>query len=545
MSGIVVVYLFVHHLLVPARLGTTELTANSKVSLCNAGTYGPGCKFKCNTNCSQSCDPVTGECNFISKDGLYGTHCEYDCSPGYYGRLCGNACSEMCVNFCDTRTGACNGGCTPGYQGLNCNKMCENGKYGHACEENCSPNCNNGCDPVTGKCLGGCKEGFQGNNCAVCAIGQYGNSCLQECSENCKTARECNHVTGKCNKGCQNGYKNDDCKTLCEDGTYGEVCKMACGRCKYGTSCNKDTGHCAEGCEGNFVGEKCNECPSGFYGEHCRLKCGHCSPGASCNSSTGICLISCLDSENCAFQQRCEENWSGERCDVDGHSKKLVADGREMKVSNLDQCEEVDGYLVAPFAIAGPSGIQTQHHLENSLPHTQAKMRTLDINDDEDGYVNATSAVRRRLREDYPKMSPYFVWFLLLLMVVNAAPHSVSSIIDICVVSIFSVLVLFGLIFCCTRIMRQRRSGNIDSKPMELHEIPLSHTSPPQQPTVHETFTPRAASVYYNEVQENVRHETIREDSSKLDGHLKPIMKSYSDQSVSLDLKSSVKIQEL
>ncbi|KAF4528939.1 hypothetical protein B566_EDAN017077 [Ephemera danica] len=180
-----------------------------------------------------------------------------------------------------------------------------------------------------------------------------------------KNARICHHVTGKCNDGCENGYKNDDCKTLCDDGTYGEECKMTCGRCKDGTPCNKATGHCHDGCVGNVFGDKCDVCSAGKYGEYCELDCstnckdgeklncdrvsgrcyrgckpgfigdncgtqcthgsygencsstcGRCGSGARCDASTGICLSSCLDSENCALQQRCEENWEGERCDV-------------------------------------------------------------------------------------------------------------------------------------------------------------------------------------------------------------------------------------
>ncbi|KAF4527581.1 hypothetical protein B566_EDAN015822, partial [Ephemera danica] len=319
-------------------------------SPCQAGRFGPGCSQWCKGHCKngEPCNHVTGECRDGCADGWQGSDCSTACPPGSYGFNCSKRCSGNCKGgaSCDHVTGHCTQGCAENWTGEMCDH-CIAGKFGDGCSEVCSGNCRNNepCNEKTGHCEHGCQPGWMPHFC---------------------NERTCHHVTGKCNDGCESGYKNDDCKTLCDDGTYGEECQMTCGRCKDGTPCNKATGHCHDGCVGNVFGDKCDVCIAGKYGEYCELDCspncrdaeklcdrvsgrcyrgcksgfigdkceikrtlglygencsstcGRCSPGAPCDASTGICLLksSCLDSENCALQQRCEENWEGERCDV-------------------------------------------------------------------------------------------------------------------------------------------------------------------------------------------------------------------------------------
>uniref|UniRef100_A0A2C9KJM2 SRCR domain-containing protein n=1 Tax=Biomphalaria glabrata TaxID=6526 RepID=A0A2C9KJM2_BIOGL len=75
---------------------------------CNSTYFGPNCKEKCSTQCSQTvCDSNTGRC-MACIPGFYGDFCNISCDGTHFGPNCKEKCFSQCSqSVCDTKTGSC------------------------------------------------------------------------------------------------------------------------------------------------------------------------------------------------------------------------------------------------------------------------------------------------------------------------------------------------------------------------------------------------------------------------------------------------------
>lgn len=93
---------------------------------------------------------------------ILGHHCDRPCDEGTYGEGCKEKCNCLNSGACNPQTGQCT--CSAGWQGDRCEKKCDFGVFGFNCSQKCECNFNNSiaCDAVDGHCL--CKDPWTGKN---------------------------------------------------------------------------------------------------------------------------------------------------------------------------------------------------------------------------------------------------------------------------------------------------------------------------------------------------------------------------------------------
>ena len=125
---------------------------------CPSGSYGSGCKKKCECYNGAGCDPLNGNCH---------------CKPGYQGSK--------------VRVGGQVGPITGNHISLfQCHELCPLGSYGSDCKETCQCLNDGSCNPEDGSC--NCAHGWKGDICEARSCNATGEDWLygKHCSLPCK-----------------------------------------------------------------------------------------------------------------------------------------------------------------------------------------------------------------------------------------------------------------------------------------------------------------------------------------------------------------------
>lgn len=113
------------------NLGNSNFALCVNFLECEEGTYGPGCKLRCDCKNGATCDHIDGVCSCGL--GWHGELCDRPCSSGSFGRGCEEVCNCENGARCDHVTGECF--CAPGWKGFNCMNPCNQGNWGRGCNE--------------------------------------------------------------------------------------------------------------------------------------------------------------------------------------------------------------------------------------------------------------------------------------------------------------------------------------------------------------------------------------------------------------------------
>ena len=128
---------------------------------CPSGSYGEGCKKKCECYNGAGCDPLNGNCR---------------CKPGYRG----SKVSRKAIS-CRSRISFVHP-----ISLFQCHELCPLGTYGIDCKETCKCLNSGSCNPEDGSC--NCPHGWKGDICEVRACNATGEDWLygEHCSLPCK-----------------------------------------------------------------------------------------------------------------------------------------------------------------------------------------------------------------------------------------------------------------------------------------------------------------------------------------------------------------------
>ncbi|XP_055869613.1 multiple epidermal growth factor-like domains protein 10 isoform X2 [Biomphalaria glabrata] len=200
---------------------------------CKSGFYSRNCSLKC-INCGkdESCDRVTGRCNF-------------GCAAQFYGENCVKECDRAC-EVCRNDSGECT--------------ICQPGYYGN-CKQNCRNICNNTlrCDKIYGYCR------------LTCGSRKYGKECKDACPLMCGADGNCHKETGECLEGCLPGYYLADCTGRCDKNCANVSCEVHTGKCIAcpdgwaGVECEKRCQNCID----NVCDQDSLQCIRGCIGGDC------------------------------------------------------------------------------------------------------------------------------------------------------------------------------------------------------------------------------------------------------------------------------------
>ncbi|KAF4525108.1 hypothetical protein B566_EDAN006331, partial [Ephemera danica] len=95
---------------------------NCSIPECEDGRYGKNCSMLCSDNCMEYCNKDNGSCVQGCKPGWKGDTCNSECDVGSYGIGCRKKCNGKCKNdeTCNAVNGHCFNGCEDGFTGEKC-----------------------------------------------------------------------------------------------------------------------------------------------------------------------------------------------------------------------------------------------------------------------------------------------------------------------------------------------------------------------------------------------------------------------------------------
>lgn len=257
----------------------------------------PGCSNREDCGAGYICDTVRRIC--------VGSRCREndECNPLQYCMRVGNrgVCAEGCRleecpanSYCDEITRECTAGCTR-------DETCEAGSFCHTPSQTCIEGCRN-------------DEECEGDLvCETLVEGEAPRACLPpRCSDDSTCAEEeyCNLNAQRpvCTLGCRAG-EEDNCPQPLACNPENRLCELpTCANdeaCPTGSRCveTEEGNRCEVSCEDSNVCADEQRCSEEFQQCTCGKR-ADCGPGQTCTD--GRCQSGCLSNEDCAQGQLCD-----------------------------------------------------------------------------------------------------------------------------------------------------------------------------------------------------------------------------------------------